>query len=217
MSSNGFWSRLWRKVVPGLTCSVMFVGVAELVSALLSRWEIGQFIGFGLPGMIRVGLPAFFGGLLFFPVDKDALKSRDLFTLRGLIAGIVYSMVHRILLWGPGCHRLDADTSVMTLLSDAFSTLFTYLAHPYVSLFHPVATAPHIFGIEGPMLMELLGVLFSGAVAYAIHPTLSAAVGLRSRSLGTGTGMTDSSMSQGFAFASVTSSDRATRKSLRAR
>ena len=82
-----------RKIVPGLTTAACAVGVATLSVSVID----GDLHWFGLGAAIRVGLPSFVVGLLFFPVNEKTLASRIGFALRAGFAAAVSCVVHRVL------------------------------------------------------------------------------------------------------------------------
>jgi hypothetical protein len=87
--------RLLAKLVQGLTTALASVGAATVAVSVMD----GEPYWFGLSAALRVGVPAFLAGVLFFPVDAKALKSRAGFAVRALTAAFAASAAHRVLWW----------------------------------------------------------------------------------------------------------------------
>jgi hypothetical protein len=85
--------KVLRKIVPGLFTGAAAVGVATLSISVVE----GELLWFGLGAAIRVGLPAFVAGMLFFPVNEKTLASRIGFALRTGFAAFASCVVHRVL------------------------------------------------------------------------------------------------------------------------
>lgn len=109
-----------RKLVPGFFTAAAAVGVATLSVSVVD----GHLLWFGLGAALRVGLPAFVAGLLFFPVAEKTLASRTGFALRAGFATLCSSIVHRAL-W-----TANAASDDPLKVGVDFSTLGDVFRHP---------------------------------------------------------------------------------------
>lgn len=84
---------IWRKLVPGAATAAAAITVATLSVSVVHA----DLLWFGLDAAIRVGVPAFLVGMLFFPVNEQTLASRIGFSLRTMFAAAVAGLAHRVL------------------------------------------------------------------------------------------------------------------------
>lgn len=125
--------QLLRKCVQGLTTSAFALGGATLLTSVFNH----ELDWLGLEATLRVGVPSFFIGALFFPVDARTLASRAAFAIRAAFAATVAASAHRALLFlaradGPDpLAPLALDhTLVLALISIAAASLTAWLAQP---------------------------------------------------------------------------------------
>jgi hypothetical protein len=147
-----------RKLVPGVTTALCSVGLATLtVSAIYA-----ELLWFGTDAAIRVGLPAFVAGILFFPANERTLASRLGFALRSGFATAGACLAHRIL-W--------ASKRGTGELPDSVDALWARLA----AALHVVRYPRDLFPFEQvdtTLLMSLGAIAGATAVGYLAQPVL---------------------------------------------
>ena len=136
--------RLLRKLVQGLSTAMCAVGGATLAVSAID----GELYWFGLDAALRVGVPAFVMGLVFFPVDFKALERRGVFTLRALAAASLSCAAHRVLLWAA---RADG---------------------PYPLELVPTLTGDGPLGIDVTAWLAVLATSGAAAAAWLAQPAL---------------------------------------------
>ena len=158
--------KIVRKMVQGLATA--FGGVSLAAFGVSVLWVIDGASPFGWDAALRVGIPAFVIGTLFFPVNEKTLASRSGFALRAGLAAATSSLVHRALLWS----YLSADQDLLPegwvdTLQQEFAGLSIVLAHPSVlipvTLFEPtfalavsaIAVSALTGFIAQPMLLRI--------------------------------------------------------------
>ena len=160
---------LLRKLVPGLTTAACAIAVANLSVALVHS----DFRWFELGAAIRVGVPSFLVGVLFFPVNEETLASRLGFALRSGFAAAVAALAHRVL-WT----ALDPDVAPPEYGVD-FPRVLVVLQHPSL-LWPPGSPDPTallaIAAVLGATAAGFLAQPMLRAVARARRPTVASAL-----------------------------------------
>lgn len=150
-----------RKLVQGLTTALSAVGVATLAVSVLD----GQLQWFGTDAALRVGLPAFAVGLLFFPVNEKTLGRRWGFAMRAAVAAAVSGAVHRVLLWS------YVSTAGQPLPDGFAETLQVRLASVIDVLRHPAVLLP-TGDLDATMFLALGAVAGAAVVGFLAQPPL---------------------------------------------
>jgi hypothetical protein len=147
---------LLRRLVPGLTTAACAVAVANLSISLIHS----EFHGFDLGAAIRVGVPSFLVGMLFFPVNEQTLGNRLGFALRSGFAAAVSALAHRVL-WT----ALSPDVAPPEFGVD-FSRVLLVLQHP--SLLWPPGSP------DSTALLAIAAVMGSATAGFLAQPLLKA-------------------------------------------
>jgi hypothetical protein len=160
-----------RRLVAASATAVLFVACSWAACFVLS---LGTDSGFDAGAAVRVGLASFLGGLVVFPVSRRTVRSRAGFAARGLAAGAAFALVHRVLFAGFagfGGFGRCAGVGVFDAVLVAGQVLADFVTHPDLAGLLPGA-------IQGnPGVMEVLAILFSGALAALSQPALAQAGG----------------------------------------
>ncbi|GEM_PF-2871775 len=155
---------LWRKIIPGVATAGLAVGAASLGVSVLDGSP--QLLDLG--AAIRVGLPAFVIGLIFFPVNEQSLSSRLGFGLQAGLAAAVSCLVHRVL-WT----ALDASDGLPAFGIDLVGVL-------------PVLRHPSMLWPDSPdttLWLATSAIAAASVAGYLAQPLLKNVARLRRRSV----------------------------------
>ncbi len=123
-----------RKGIQGVVTALGAVAVAGLAVTGLAALDGGD--GFTFDAALRVGLPSFLVGVIFFPVNEKTLGSRAGFALRAAAAAVASGLAHRALWWGNAqtLARQEGPLGWVDTLWAELSEAATALLHPWVLL-----------------------------------------------------------------------------------
>lgn len=145
---------LMKKLAFGVSSAIGAVTLSTLAVSVVE----GSFGLLDFEAVIRVGLPSFVAGMLFFPMNEAMLATRRGFSLRVGLAAFAAALVHRVLLFSV---VLDTFRDVPVPFSvDGLNAL---LAQPWLLM-------PQ--GLDWPFVLETSAVTGAALAAYLLQPAL---------------------------------------------